>query len=308
MTRKIDLSIIILAFNSENFIKGCVDSIFQSENIGFGVGGSEKYLAEIIVIDNNSRDNTVDSLKEYKNIKVIPLKENRGFSYGNNVGFKKSSGEYILFLNPDAFVEKSTLDKMLDFAKSRNDFGGATCFVELTKSKKIDPASHRGFPTPLASLTYFLGLEAKFPNVSILTKYHLLDRNLNEIHEIDSPSGTFFLTRKDIFLKVNLFDEDYFMYAEDLDLAYKIKQLGLNIYFYPFVKCFHYKGMSSGIVQETAKESQATEGEKQKAQEAFYETMKIFYTKHYETKYPKIVKHLVFLAISLKKLIALRRI
>jgi GT2 family glycosyltransferase len=305
MIKKTDLSIIILTFNSEKFICGCIDSILQSENFGFGGTNKSKYKAEIIVVDNNSRDQTLDLLEKYPNIRVLPLKENRGFSYGNNRGFENSCGEFVLFLNPDAFVEKNTLYKVLDFVKGNDVCGGATCFVELVKSKSIDPASHRGFPTPWASLTYFLGLEKKFSKIALFTKYHLLEKNLSEIHEIDALSGTFFLTKRSVFLKAIMFDEAYFMYGEDLDLCYKIKNLGFKIYFYPFVKCYHYKGMSSGIVGETAKDSQASKEERSLAKESFYEAMKIFYKKHYENKYPRLLKYLVFLAIDFKKLLPL---
>ncbi|PIS22937.1 glycosyl transferase family 2 [candidate division WWE3 bacterium CG08_land_8_20_14_0_20_40_13] len=299
---KMDISIIVLTFNCEVFIGECLESLLSSKEVSFSGSKKAKYQGEIIVTDNNSRDKTVFEAQKFSPpIVVIKLSENKGFSWGNNQALHRSSGKYILFLNGDTYVEKYTLLKMLDFMEKNVSVGGSTCFLELVKSKTIDPASHRGFPTPWASLTYFLGLEKIFPKVKFFSGYHKWYKDLTKIHEIDSPSGSFFLTRKKILDYLKGFDEKYFMYGEDLDLSYRIKKLGWKIYFVPTIKAYHYKGLSSGIKKLTVPDSKATPAEKEKAFNAFYTAMKIFYDAHYKSKYPKIVRALIFWAIDFKK-------
>jgi GT2 family glycosyltransferase len=128
--------------------------------------------------------------------------------------------------------------------------------------------------------------------------YHLEYKNFNKPHEIDSPCGAFYLIRKSVIDKVGFLDEDYFMYAEDLDLSFRVKKAGYKIYYYPKVKVIHHKGASSGMHKV---KSQALKQARAKAAKSFYDTMKIFYQKHYDNKYPKFVKFLVFLGVDFLK-------
>jgi len=303
----IDLSIVILTFNSEGFIEDCIKSLISSKAIGFNGFKNFKtvkflYSAEILVIDNNSRDNTVKLIKnEFSFVQLVENKENIGFSKGNNIGFKKSKGRYILLLNPDSFVDKNTLYEMIRFMDKDENIGISTCFVELVKSKTIDWASHRGFPTPWASFTYYSKLSKLFPKSRLFSRYHLTYKNLSKQHSIDSPVGAFYLIRRKLLDDIGYLDEDYFMYAEDLDFSFRAKERGWKVMYYPKVKTFHYKGMSSGLKKNTSKESVATKIEKERAFNSFYDTMKLFYKKHYENKYYFWVKWLVFLGIETKR-------
>lgn len=300
----LDLSVVILTFDSQNFIQGCVDSLINSHEISFD-SRKGKYQGEIVVVDNASRDGTSKIvLNNYSLVKLIQSHENLGFSKGNNLGIKKCSSRYILLLNPDAFVAKNTLEEMITFMDSTPKAGIATCFVELVASSKIDPASHRGFPTPWASLTYYLGLEKLFPRLPMFSQYHQSYKNFNKTHEVDAVSGSFMLVRSTALKEVGLLDEDYFMYAEDLDLCYRVKEVGWKTYFCPFVKAYHYKGMSSGIKGDLKTQVPVTQKEKEVAFNAFFDTMKMFYDKHYKNKYPKIIRGLVFVGIDLKKLLS----
>lgn len=300
-----DLSVVILTFNSQSFISDCIKSLIASKGISFDSKPKSKYLGEIIVVDNASRDGTCEEIvSKFPFVKLLKNRSNDGFAKGNNIGLKIAKGRYSLLLNADSFVEKDTLEKMIDFMDNNPKVGISTCFVELVKTKEIDWASHRGFPTPWASLTFFLGLEKLFPKVKFFSSYHQTYKDLKTTHEIDSPVGAFYLIRAEVLKNIGLLDEDYFMYAEDLDLSFRAKEKGWKVMYVPDVKVYHYKGMSSGLKAHSANEASATNEEREKAFNAFYDTMKLFYAKHYLKKYPIWLKWLVFAGIDFKKLLS----
>jgi GT2 family glycosyltransferase len=138
--------------------------------------------------------------------------------------------------------------------------------------------------------------------------YHLTDRNLEEIHEVDAITGAFFFTRKSVFEKVGYFDEDYFMYAEDIDLCYRIKKAGYKIMYIPKVSVLHSKGVSSGLKKHSQNISQANLETRKRSLNYFYKTMKIFYKKHYEKSYPFFINWLVYLGINLRWFLAKRKL
>ena len=278
------LSIVILNYNSGNFLTECLRSLEKGVNL------------DIWIVDNGSTDESISlARKNFPGIHYILGKENLGFSKGNNLALRKIRNEYILMLNPDTEVFPDTLNYMTAFMQNNQDVGAATCKVELSNGK-LDPASHRGFPTPLASFLYYF-----LKNDSL---YHLSSRDMRKDHEVDAISGSFFLTRKSVLDKVGLFDEDYFMYAEDLDLCFRIKKAGYKIMYIPAVKIIHHKGVASGLKSHSQKITTATYDSRLKAFNAFYETMKIFYKKNLEKSYPFFINWLVYLAIDLKWFLA----
>ncbi len=286
------LSIIIPSYNTKTVTKQCLDSLFkalQNENLDY----------EIIVVDNASSDGTIDRIKnlefKIKNLKAIYNKKNVGYSKANNQGLKIAKGEYILFLNSDVIIEKLQFKRFLNYLDSRPEVGVCTVRVGLTNDS-IDPASHRGFPTIWNSFCYFLKLEAllgKLPVIgNIFGGYHLTSLDLRTIHEIDSPSGAFYLSRKKVLNEVGGFDEDYFMYGEDIDLSYRIKERGYRILYYPLFHVTHLKYVSGlGTTDSHIRE---------KIKKHFYDAMKIFYKKHYEKMNPEFVNKLVYAVIDLK--------
>lgn len=281
------LSVVILNYNSGDFLNKCLKSLKKEENL------------DIWVVDNNSTDESINlAKKSFPNIHYIISKENIGFAKGNNLALKKIENEYILVLNPDTEVFPGTLNYMVKFMKENPGVGASTCKVELPNGT-LDWGSHRGFPTPLASFLYFLGNDQL---------YHLTKNDMTKVHEVDAISGSFFLTRKSILDKVGFFDEDYFMYAEDLDLSFRIKKAGYKIMYVPNVKIIHHKGISSGIKSHSQQISTADYESKLRALNAFCETMKIFYKKNLEKSYPFFINWLVYLAVDLKWALAKRKL
>jgi len=286
-----DLSIIILSFNTKDVTLDCLNSVIKSLN---------RINYEIILVDNASSDGSSEEVKNQKsnikNLKLIQNKENIGFARANNQAAKEARGKYLLFLNSDVIVDHVKFDELIEYFDSNPTVAVLTVKVNLTENG-IDPASHRGFPTLWRSFCYFLGLERWLAKNRLSAKifggYHLLDRDLNQEHEIDSPSGTFFLVRKNIFDQVKGFDEDFFMYGEDLDLAYRIKESGYKIIYYPRQSVTHLK-YRSGL-------KSSDNNVRRNIRKHFYDAMKIFYRKHYSGKYPSFINKLVYVVIDFFK-------
>lgn len=297
-----DISIIIVAFNSQDTIEPCIDAVEKTV---------KKHSFEIIVSDNSENDETENVVSKVfeKNEKVIYIrnKENLGFSKGNNVVIKKAKGKYVLFLNPDTVVYEKTIDGMLDFMENNNDCGASTCFVELP-SGKLDDSSHRGFPTPWRAFAYFSGLSKVFPKSKLFGGYNLSYLNTRQTHEIESLAGSFMMVPYEIGEKVGWWDEDFFFYGEDLDFCFRIKKAGYKIYFVPEFRALHYKGISSGIKSVSKDLTKASVETKRWATNHRFSAMEIFYNKHYKKKYPKIITSLVLTGIKLKRKITESRI
>jgi len=290
MNLKIDLSVLIVNFNTKELLQRCLESINNSEK--------ESYQFEVIVVDNASSDQSAEMIKKkFPNVNLISSKKNLGFAAGNNLGIKMAVGEYVLLLNPDTEIEINTFKIMIDYLKSNPKVGAATCRVEL-KNGKLDDACHRGFPTPWNAFCHFSGISQLFPNSCFLNGYHLGYQNLDKIHEIDSCAGAFLLVRKEIGDSINWLDEDYFWYGEDLDFCYRVKQKGWKIMYVPIIKILHWKGASSGIRQESKNISNASLETRKKAVMASTQAMRLFYQKHYLKKYPSIITGFVLFGIN----------
>ncbi|PIQ72795.1 glycosyl transferase family 2 [Candidatus Roizmanbacteria bacterium CG_4_10_14_0_2_um_filter_36_35] len=289
----IDLSIIIVSFNTEKITNKCLVNLRRN---------LKKYPLnyQVVVVDNGSKDGSIPMLKkiavDWKNLKVVLSNKNLGFGKGNNLGVTNSKGKYILYLNSDAIITDIDFFDLINVFKTKPDLGALTVKVVLSTGE-IDPASHRGFPTIWRSFTYFLGLEKIFKNTFLLNKifggYHLVNLNLKEIHEIDVPTGAFLFTRRDIIDKIGGFDEDYFSYGEDIEMAFQIKKLGYKIIYYPLWQMLHLKSVS-GLKKTDQKI-------RKKTSFYFYDSMKIFYRKHYAKSHNWLTNKLIYLAVDLKR-------
>lgn len=302
----LDLSIIIVSYNTKEFLKKCLESI--ANNV------SQSLKREIIVVDNASSDESVESIKyyvssiKYRNIRIIANKENVGFSRANNQGIKASKdSRYILFLNPDTIVKKNTLEEMINFMDKHKDAGAVSCKVVLPNGQ-IDDSCHRGFPTPWNAFSYFSGIYKIFPHSKLFSGYSLGFMDFSKTHEVDACAGAFMMVRREAGEEVEWWDEDYFWYGEDLDFCYRLKEKGWKIYYVPTVSILHYKGVSGGIKRESEKISTATIETKISATRHRFNAMKIFYKKHYEQKYPKLLRWLVLKTIDIKQSLALKNV
>lgn len=280
---QIDLSVIIVNYNTKALLKQAIDSIYNSR---------PELTYEVIVSDNHSKDGSVELLSEhYKDVRLIANDENLGFAKANNIAIRHSRGRYVLLLNSDTIVVDGCLGDCINYMDTYQEIGALGCKVVLPDGK-LDLACRRSFPTPEVSLYRMLGLSKLFPHHQKFGSYNLTYLDENEISEVDSIVGAFMLLRREVVEQVGLLDEDYFMYGEDIDWCYRIKQAGWKVLYYPKAKIIHYKGASGGkknpkIIYE------------------FYRAMHLFYKKHYRDKYSFWITAAVYFGISAKLCVAL---
>lgn len=272
------LSIIILNHNTRQLLTQCLGSLPKHKDY------------QTIVVDNGSTDGSVAGVKKkFPAVTVIESHDNIGFTRGNNLARKYALGRYVLFLNSDTKVFPETLEKMVAFMEADLKIGVATCRVDLPGGR-LYYACHRGFPTPLNSLLYFFNLPSNYRG-----SFWPVDK----IHAIDACSGTFLLIRKNLLDKIGWFDEDYFAYGEDLEMCYRVKELGFEVMFNPNVRILHYWGASSGLKSTSKNVTTADSANREVWDKARYEAMKIFYDKHYRQKYSELFRSFIFTAIDL---------
>jgi len=290
-----DLSIIILNYNSADYLKKCVESIGKSDI------GNYKY--EVIVVDNSSTDNSIDLAKKSNipNTKYLILNTNLGFAHGNNQGLKEinPTTRFVLFLNPDTLVQKNTFKNMIEFFDKNSKVDAATCQIDLALTGKIQPECHRGFPTPWNALCYFSGLSKLFPHSKIFSGYFMGNLDTTIPHQIDACVGAFLMVKKAVGDKVKWWNEKYFFYGEDLDFCYQIKQHHFNLWFNPNCKITHFQGVSSGLISKSKHLSKASRVTKIKVAKASTQAMRIFYQENLFKNYSPITRGLVMFGINL---------
>jgi len=293
-----DLSIIILNYNSADYLKKCLESIAKSDI------GNYKY--EVIVVDNCSTDDSIKLAKTVKssNFKFLELKDNLGFAHGNNQGLKEidSKTRFVLFLNPDTLVEKDTFKKMIEFFDQNKNVDAATCQINLALTGQMQPECHRGFPTPWNSLCYFTGLSKLFPHSKTFSGYFMGNLNISVPHKIDACVGAFLMVKKEVGDKVKWWDEKYFFYGEDLNFCYQIKKNNFNLYFNPNCKITHFQGVSSGLISRSKHLSKASRETKIKIAKASTQSMRIFYQENLLSNYSVPTKIFVMAGIKILEL------
>ncbi len=228
-----DLSVVIVSYNVVGFLKNCLESILKYTN---GI----KY--EIIVVDNASSDDSVEMLKKFQhdNFRVILAKENGGFAKGNNMGIKEAKGKYILLLNPDTLLLENSLKTMSDWMEAHPDVAVASC-QHLNSEQKIAPTGG-ALPALAKVLLWAWGLDDLVP---IKNSYHPKAKFYNQEFELGWVTGAFFMTRSEVVKQVGLLDGNIFMYGEEVEWCWRIKQTGWKIFFTPVTKIIHYERKSS---------------------------------------------------------------
>ncbi len=285
-----DISIIIVHYNTPVLLKECLVSLYKYI--------SSQITVEIIVVDNGSTSEHKKELREVighfhtkLNLNLIQNKENLGFSKANNIGIRASHGAYVLLLNSDTQLQDAVLTHAFQYMEEHTEVYAYTPKLIL-QNGDIDSACHRGFPTPWASLCYFTKLEQLFGKTKLFGGYHQTYKNMDSIHEIDCPSGAFFLVRKNALDRIGLLDERFFMYGEDIDLAYRLRQTGGRIIYDPTYVVLHKKKQSG--------RNNADWVLRKKTQRHFYEAMLLFYDKWYEKTYSPVVSWLVHTVLHIK--------
>ena len=248
---------------------------------------------EIIVVDNASVDGTAQQVRQhFPDVHLIANQDNRGFATANNQGIVAAKGEFILLLNPDTIVSEDTFSSCIQFMEQHLD-AGAIGVKMLDGSGRFLPESKRGLPTLSASFMKMTGLYRLFPRSAKWNQYYEGQIDENETAKIEVLCGAFMFMRKEALEKSGYLDEDFFMYAEDIDWCYRFAQASWKTLYDPEVTIIHHKYKSG---QQTANWET-----KSKTISAFYDTMKQFMDKHYRRKYPRVILFLSFVMIDVLK-------
>ncbi|CAA9198349.1 glycosyltransferase family 2 protein [Flavobacterium collinsii] len=252
------LSVIILNYNVRYFLEQCVLSVQDAIS---------SLDAEIIVVDNNSSDESCLMMKtKFPGVKLIQNDTNFGFPKGNNIGVAAARGKYICILNPDTVVAENTFKKIVAFAEMQVNLGIVGCKL-IDGTGAFLPESKRGIPTPWVAFTKIFGLYKIFPKWKLFNQYYAQHLGTNESGKVDVLVGAFMLMTRDLYLELEGFDEKCFMYADDIDLSYRALQRKKCNYYYHETTVLHYKGES------TVKD--------EKYMKRFQEAMSFFYQKHF---------------------------
>jgi GT2 family glycosyltransferase len=255
------LSVIILNYNVRYFLELCISSVQKA------IEGLE---SEIIVVDNNSSDDSCQMMKErFPHIKLIENKENTGFPKGNNIGVAQAKGEFICILNPDTVVAEDTFSRILNTKNWQLNTGIIGCKL-IDGTGKFLPESKRGVPTPWVAFTKIFGLYKIFPKWRGMNQYYAQHLTENQSGEVAILVGAFMAMKRDLYIELGGFDENCFMYSDDIDLSYMALKRGKTNYYFHETTVIHFKG-----------ESTVRDGLYIKR---FREAMEFFYKKHFNSE------------------------
>ena len=273
-----DVSVIIVSYNVSAFLEKCLLSVLRS------VGDLD---VEVIVVDNNSVDNSAEMVRDhFPEVQLIANSDNKGFAKANNQGIEEASGDYILILNPDTVVTEDTLSTCVRFMREHED-AGAVGVKMVDGTGTFLPESKRGLPSPMSSLFKMTGVNSLFPKSNYFNSYYQGGLDPEETNQVPVLTGAFFFARGELLKKIGGFDEDYFMYGEDIDLSYRVLKEGYNNYYLPETSIIHYKGES-------------TKRSSLEYVKTFYRAMLIFVSKHYTGFQGQVLKQFLWLGIVVR--------
>ncbi|MGD1996196.1 MAG: glycosyltransferase family 2 protein [Anaerolineae bacterium] len=285
-----DLGIVIVNYNTRNLLHTCVSTILASQG---------DFSFEICVVDNASTDGSADMVaEEFPQIHLIANRHNTGYPAANNQGLRAlgypegaDASRFVLLLNSDTELPPDGLSKMLAFMREHPDAGVAGPKL-VRRDGSLDLACRRSFPTPAVSFYRLTRLSTLFPRSRRFARYNLTYLDPDEVAEVDAVVGAFLLARGEAIRQVGLMDETFFLYGEDLDWCYRIKEAGWRVYYNPAVTVLHVK--------------RASTRHSARAQVEFWRAMLLFYQKHYAPRTPWAI-HILIMGV-LKMRIGLERL
>ncbi len=279
-----ELGIVIVNYNTRDLLRECLRSVYASRCVG---------NLDVCVVDNASTDGSAEMVRaEFPQAPVIANPHNSGYAAANNLALRECKARYVLLLNPDTLLPPDALAQAIAFLEAHPNAGVVGPKL-VRPDGSLDLACRRSFPTPEISFYRLIGLSLLFPQTRRFGRYNLTYLDPDQSAEVDSVVGAFMLVRGAIVQQVGLLDEQFFMYAEDLDWCKRIKeainpQTGQHwqVWYYPTITVVHVKRASSA--------------RSARAQRAFNETMLQFYRKHYAASTPFWLDRLVVGGIALR--------
>ena len=282
----VDVGIVIVNYNTRDLLRRCLETVLASKGV----------RSRVCVVDNNSGDGSAEMVTaEFPEVAVVHNADNVGYPAANNQGLRlfgynddgvsADAPRYALLLNADTELPEDGLASAVAFADDRADVGVVGPKL-IRPDGSLDRACRRSFPTPEVSFYHMVGLSKLFPKSPRFGRYNLSYLDENETVEVDSVVGAFMMVRREAIRDAGLLDDSYFMYAEDLDWAYRIKQAGWRVLYYADVTVLHVKRASSR--------------QNPRARVEFWRSMEIFYRKHYADDTPGLVHALIIVVIRLQ--------
>ncbi len=273
-----DLTVVIVNTNTRELVLACLRSV---------VPEVEGLQAEIFVVDNASTDGSVEAVRgQFPWVHLIGNEENLGFGRANNRALRQATGRQVMLLNPDTEARPGSLRVLSQALDSLPEAVGVGPRV-LRPDGRLDLACRRSFPSPAVALARLAGLSRLFPGVRALARYNLTYLDPDTPGEMDSGTAAAMMFHRDALRAVDFFDEDFFMYGDDLDLCFRLKQRGGRIYYVPSAVVMHHKG--------------ATTRQRPRAMlREFHKSMWIFYRKHYARGWGAGLAPAVWLGIHLR--------
>jgi GT2 family glycosyltransferase len=293
------LAIVIVNYNTCDLLRDCLRSIALSV---------PRHTPDIWVVDNASSDGSPAMVRaEFPHVHLIANTYNGGYAYANNLALRQVMGvggwgvgegdpaphpqpatpDYVLLLNPDTTAPPDALDALVGYLEAHSDVGACGPRLLLADGS-LDLACRRSFPTPEVAFYRMTGLSRLFPRSPRFGRYNMTFLDPAIESEVDAVVGACMLVRAAVVREVGLLDETYFMYGEDLDWAFRIKQFGWNIMYVPSVTINHYKRASS-------------RQRPFRSIRAFYDAMRVFHRKHYAATTPTMLNVLIEVGITLKE-------
>ncbi|MBI2939492.1 MAG: glycosyltransferase family 2 protein [Chloroflexi bacterium] len=290
VAERLDLAIVIVSYNVCAPLRACLRSVFASDAWPAGWRG------EVVVVDNGSVDDSVAMVRaDFPQVALLTEERNRGFAWANNLAIRALANRnprYVLLLNPDTELPPDALRRMLEFIEAHPRAGAVG--PRLVRSNgQLDLACRRSFPSPAVALARLAGLSGLFPRSRWLARYNLTYLDPLGVYEVDSVVGAFMLVRGETIRDVGPLDEAFFMYGEDLDWAFRMKQRGWQVLYNGAVTILHHKGASSG-----GQRSLRTLLE-------FYRAMLVFFSKHYARTVIWPARWVIVGGICLRALVAI---
>ena len=271
------VSVVIVTYESSAYIGRCLTTLFET---------AAGWLQDVVVVDNASSDGTADFVAhEFPTVQLIRSESNIGFGPGMNLGARQAMGEYLLILNPACTIKPGSVAELAHFLDHRPQ--AAACGpMLLSEQGGFQYSSRRGFPTPLNSVGYFFGLDRLFPRNRALGGYHRRYIDPQQEVMIDTLSGACMLVRREAFEKVGGFDEDYFLFGDDIDLCWKLRESGHEVWYVPSSQVIHVKGASMRQHPRLARRE-------------FYRSMHLFIDKRLRGRYSPVLLSVVKVGVGI---------
>jgi hypothetical protein len=297
------VGIAIVSYNTRDLLHECLTSVMESSHRLADHG----IAVDVCVVDNASSDGSADMVaSEFPAAKLIRSPTNDGFGAASNRAMHEIDATYILLLNPETKVSAHVLLRCWKYAETNPDVGIVGCRIELPDGS-LDRACKRGIPTPFNALCYFTKLDRVFPNSAMIGGYNATHIDETQCADVGAVVGAFMWVRSRVLRDVGYFDEEFFMYGEDLDLCFRAHKAGWRISYLGDCCVYHVKGASSGIAGIRSHAPGQDRALRVRMVTEFHRAMLIFYRKHYDDQYSAIVWHAVRAAVGVRCWFATRR-